>query len=975
MFTFIGDLARRIVRRVVRIYYPRIEISGGEKIPATGPVLLAANHANSLIDPVLLGIVAQRPVHYLSKAPLFDVPVLGAILRSVGMIPAFRGSDDATQVKRNLESIGAGAEYLVKGRLIGIFPEGKSHDLPHVEQVRSGAARIAVQAAKDGARGLKIVPVGINYQRKESFRSAVWVRVGEPLDVDAALNAHPGEEKKAMRALTNDLDRGLKETVIHLDDAQWEPYLNDLEQLLPGPPQRGVGPIAALRQRKRLADAVNYFEEHFPERANAMAASIQKYRELLAAEGLEIRSPIMRFRRLRLTGQMVWEGFWLLLWFLPALFGTLHHLVPYLAIKLASGRFQQSTRATVALARLGLALPVYGLWSAGVWWAMRSYFLPWVCWAWLVAMLPVGLFALTYARRVHEGCSGWWRQMRMFYNTQQLQKLRAEQAVLRGQLQELAAEYGQAHPPETIQTIPFSWRRFAWVTVRCCLVLLLLSGAFVGATLWTSKHRASELRDPGLNLTALSTNTLTAMLTADETALRDMLGGLNDLEKRTGLMMADFESGKRSWYTQADNDAVRQLLLSYLNRRAALLRLIWKYQNSADVTDESLRLRSFLTSYTAASALFETSLKFVMLFDRSPDARRKLNEAEPLWEIPLGLYDTIRRNLVNPEHRRMLAEASKSYDAAQPEFARSDLLKGAPHDLFHATIRRSAETQTRLLAALVAADAARPWKEGKVVIGEAVYQTKTAASTWLGDAKIREPRQGKPLMQPAQLKEVRAKLQPGDIMLERRNWYLSNAFLPGYWPHAAIYIGTAEDLKRLGLDQDERVKKHWAEFVKPDQHGHERVILESISEGVVFTSFEHSVGGADSAAFLRPRLDPAHLRECIARAFSHTGKPYDFEFDFFSTDKLVCTELVFRSFDGHIQFPLVEIMGTKTMPAVELVRKFAEERGQDKASFSFVAFLDGDEQKGKARFETEEVFIKSLKRPALTWLQEASPRR
>lgn len=975
MFTLIGHIARRIVRRLVRIYYPKIEISGGEKIPATGPVVLAANHANSLIDPVLLGILARRRVHFLSKAPLFDVPVLGAVMRSLGMIPAFRGVDDPKQVKRNPASIEAGAKYLVKGRVIGIFPEGKSHDLPRVEQVRSGAARIAVQAAKDGARGLKIIPVGINFQRKESFRSAVWVRVGEPLDVDAALAAHAGEEKKAMRALTNDLDRGLKETVIHLDDSEWEPYLNDLEHLLPAPPQRGAGPIAALRQRKRLADAVNYFEEHFPERANAMAASIKKYRELLAAEGLEIRSPIMRFRRLRLTGQMVWEGFWLLLWFLPALFGTLHHLVPYLAIKVASRKFQQTTRDTVAVARLGLALPVYGLWSAGIWHAMRSYFLPWVCWTWLVAMVPAGLFALTYARRVREGFGGWWRQMRMFCNTQQLQKLRAEQAALRGQLQELAAEYGKARPAEMIQTVPFSWRRFTWVTVRWCLILLLLGGAFVGATRWTRNQRASELRGPGLNLAAMSTNTLATMLTSDETALRDLVGGLNDLEKRTGLVMADFAAGKRSWYTQTDNDAVRQLLLSYLNHRAALLRLIWKYQNSANVTDEALRLRSFLTAYTAASALFEASLKFVTLFDRSPDAKRKLNEAEPVWEIPPGLYDTVRRNLVNPEHRRMLDDASKNYGAAQPAFARSDLLQAAPYDLFHATISRSAETRKRLLASLVAGDAATPWKEAKAVGGEAVYQTKTAVSTWIGDTKIREPRKGEPLIQPAQLKEVRAKLQPGDIMLERRNWYLSNAFLPGYWPHAAIYIGTAEDMKRLGLDQDERVKKHWAEFVKRDQHGHERVILESISEGVVFTSFEQSVGEADSAAFLRTRLEPGQIRECIARAFSHAGKPYDFEFDFFSTDKLVCTELVFRSFDGHIQFPLVEIMGTKTMPAVELVRKFAQERGQDNASFSFVAFLDGNELKGRARFETEAGFVESLKRPAMTWLQEASPRR
>ena len=975
MVTSLGHLARRIVRRVVRIYYPLIEISGGENIPATGPILLAANHANSLIDPVLLGIAARRPVHFLSKAPLFEVPVLGVVLRALGMIPAYRGSDDTSQVQRNLESLTRAAGYLVQGEAIGIFPEGKSHDLVRVEQVRSGAARIAVQAAKDGARGLKIIPLGINFQRKESFRSAVWVRVGEAIDVGAALEAHPGEEKRAMRALTNELDRRLKGVVIHLDDANWEPFLNDLETLLPAPRQRGQGRIAALRQRKRLADAINYFQDAFPERAAGMAASIQKYREQLALEGLEIRSPIMRFRRLRLAGQMAWEGFWLAFWFLPALIGTLHHLFPYWVIRLSAEKFQKPTRATVALARLGLALPVYGVWSAGVWWLMRSYFLPWVCWTWLAVAPFAGVFALSYARRLSEGVCGWWQQMRMFFASETLRGLRAEQAALRGQLAEWAGEYNREHPAQTVPIRLLSWRRCAWVTARWALIGLVISSAFVGVTWWAGNRPGSALRSLGLNLAAMSTNNLAAMLNADETALRDMVRGLGDLETRTSGVMAGFAAGQRTWYRQADNDAVRQLLLSYLNHRTALLRLIWKYQPSGEIADERLRLRSFLTAYTAASALYEASLEFVTLFDRSPDAKRKLNEAEPLWEIPPGLYNTVRHNLVNPEHRRLLADAARRYADVQPAFARVELLQTAPYESFHAVISHSAKSRDRLLAALVQADAATPWKAAKEAGGEAIYQAKTVISTWVGDTKIREPRRGKPLIHPAQLAELRAQLKPGDIMLERRNWYLSNAFLPGYWPHAAIYIGTAADLRELGLDQDERVKKHWAEFVKRDEQGHEHVILESVSEGVVFTSFERSVGEADSAAFLRTRLDPARVRECIGRAFSHAGKPYDFEFDFFSTDKLVCTELVFRSFDGDIQFPLVEIMGTKTMPAVELVRKYSQEHGLKNAAFSFVAFLDGDELKGGAKFESEKVFISTLHRPALTWLQEASPRR
>lgn len=54
-------LTRRLVRWLVKQYYPNVEITGADRIPQSGPVLLCANHANSLLDPVLIGVVARRP--------------------------------------------------------------------------------------------------------------------------------------------------------------------------------------------------------------------------------------------------------------------------------------------------------------------------------------------------------------------------------------------------------------------------------------------------------------------------------------------------------------------------------------------------------------------------------------------------------------------------------------------------------------------------------------------------------------------------------------------------------------------------------------------------------------------------------------------------------------------------------------------------------------------------------------------------
>jgi len=172
LFSSIGQLARRAVRLLVQLYYPIVEVTGRERIPASGAVLFCANHPNSMLDPAIVGLVAKRPVHFFAKAPLFDVPVFGAVMRALGMVPAYRGADDRSQVKQNLASLEAGAAWLARGEAVGIFPEGKSHDLARVEQVRTGASRLALQAAQSGV-AVTLVPLGLNYERKERFRSAV----------------------------------------------------------------------------------------------------------------------------------------------------------------------------------------------------------------------------------------------------------------------------------------------------------------------------------------------------------------------------------------------------------------------------------------------------------------------------------------------------------------------------------------------------------------------------------------------------------------------------------------------------------------------------------------------------------------------------------------------------------------------------------------------------------------------------------
>ena len=307
----LGGIARHAVRRILRLYYPRIEVEGRERLPSNGAVLFVANHPNSLMDPALIGFATQRLVHFFAKAPLFDVPVFGALMRALGMVPAYRGQDDKAQVRKNLETLELGAAYLQRGEAVGIFPEGKTHDREGVEQVRTGAARIASQAVESGA-ALNIVPLGLNYERKDRFRSAVWVRVGEPIDANAWMRARDDGPKKAMRALTEEIDQKLKQVVVHLNEEHWQPFLPELEMLLPSEATDAGNPIATLRQRKRFADAMNFFLATDRPRAEAVAAAIEQHRAQLAGAGLTMDSPVLWLGMVRLTLRLLKATLWLL---------------------------------------------------------------------------------------------------------------------------------------------------------------------------------------------------------------------------------------------------------------------------------------------------------------------------------------------------------------------------------------------------------------------------------------------------------------------------------------------------------------------------------------------------------------------------------------------------------------------------------------------------------------------------------------
>lgn len=257
------------------LWFRKVQVVGGERLPPDGPVIVVASHFNGMLDPVLVAVASPRMPRFLAKASLWRNPVAGRLLDVVGALPVQRAGEGPTA--SNAPVFEACHAALVDGQMIALFPEGVTHDEPRVTRVRTGAARIALGARRAGAVGLRILPVGLVYTAKQRPRSRALVRVGEPIELDRDLDGLIGapdggpDDAEAVRLLTEEIRRRLTDAALdyeHADTAlaaahaarvalrpqgarrRWEPPLHDLERcaraIVAAPPRAQRAVVEAL---------------------------------------------------------------------------------------------------------------------------------------------------------------------------------------------------------------------------------------------------------------------------------------------------------------------------------------------------------------------------------------------------------------------------------------------------------------------------------------------------------------------------------------------------------------------------------------------------------------------------------------------------------------------------------------------------------------------------------------------------------
>jgi len=402
-----------LARWTTRVYFRRIEVEGLERLPARGPVILAANHPQSITDAVVLAVATPRLVHYVAHGGLFANPFTRFLMEGGGAIPIHRPRDVQGASGRNRQSFASCVKVLARGGCIGIFPEGISEDEPRLQRLKTGTVRIALQAEEehDFGLGVSIVPVGLGFQSALSFRSRVLVTFGDPLIVREARSDFASDPESTVRRLTDDLTVRLRHQVVHVEREELEDFVRDVESVYRGEllEREGLeieGHSRFAREQtvnREIARAAEEFYEHRPEVIADIRALLDGYHRHL--EKLRLPDAIVRDEKHGFRAEAIRFAVVLVIGLPIAAWGTIWNWIPYRLTGIVA-RHLASDRTKIHWWQLAsgsvLFLVFYAAWLL---FAMERFDTAGTI-AFMASLPPAGLFAQWYGtalgrRRAH----------------------------------------------------------------------------------------------------------------------------------------------------------------------------------------------------------------------------------------------------------------------------------------------------------------------------------------------------------------------------------------------------------------------------------------------------------------------------------------------------------------------------------------------------------------------------------------------
>ncbi len=328
---------KQIIKASIFFFFRKIVVTGKEHIPATGPLIIVANHPNTFMDPLLVAAITDQRVGFVANASIFVNKFLSRIFNYFHVIPIFRKNDVQPGEKPdNRKAFVKCHEYLDQLGTLLIFPEGTSYYELKLREIKTGTARIALsyEELKNFEGDLKIVAIALDYSDSIQFRSVVSVTVCPAISVHDYKLAYEKNEFGGVKELTEAIRTELADIIPQTSGKQQEDFLvkaHDFYTAFYAPKaELHLNPKHFLELRNQVSKALQFLQKENLELYLDTQTKLLLFFKLLKEEGL--RPNVIANAMIQKGGSLVYALSIIKFIFLfPIyLFGLFTNYVPYM---------------------------------------------------------------------------------------------------------------------------------------------------------------------------------------------------------------------------------------------------------------------------------------------------------------------------------------------------------------------------------------------------------------------------------------------------------------------------------------------------------------------------------------------------------------------------------------------------------------------------------------------------------------------
>jgi 1-acyl-sn-glycerol-3-phosphate acyltransferase len=444
----IYSILKVLIKITLAVFFNKKVVHAKNNIPKEGPLIIVANHPGTFLDPLIIAATLNRQVHFLAKGSMFKGKLVNWVFKQFNMIPVYRAQDDSSKMGQNTQTFEKCFEHLENNGVILIFPEGVSITEKKLKPIKTGAARIALGAEKrnEFKLGVKILPIGLNYENPHQFRKDVFVNFGEPIDASAYQDSFQQQEVLASKEFTLQIKNSLSNLIIDIDDKKQEMLSNAIynlhkSQMSLEDPTLSSDKLEDFNYQKNIAEAVAYFAKYQKARFNAIYYRVRNYSQ--AIEFLKIDDRVLEEKTSQkpLVTRITLLALKLVIGLPIFLYGFIHNYLPFAVSPILTKKINNELeyRGPISMViGMFLYLMLYTVYTICMFCMTENWIITIL---YLISLPLTGMLAYWYSQNI-TSISNKWKYVSLFYKKNStISKLVLERKALIKEIEKGREEY------------------------------------------------------------------------------------------------------------------------------------------------------------------------------------------------------------------------------------------------------------------------------------------------------------------------------------------------------------------------------------------------------------------------------------------------------------------------------------------------------------------------------------------------------